>query len=194
MKRKIIALTGKIGSGKSVVASIVRDMGFDTVDCDDLAKQVASNPTVVNRVQQLLGGDSVVQGQLNRKYIREVVFGNKELLEQYQQIFFGGVKALLTANIQSLCSNDTPAEQLKPIFDEIPVLDAFDFHFDEIWRVESSDQACISRVTARDNVSRESVRNTLNSQKCYDCTRVIVNNGNLEQLTQSVHTILGEII
>ena len=56
--------------------------------------------------------------------------------------------------------------------------------------MESSEKACISRVIERDNVSAESVCATLNRQKDYDCTYVIENNGDLEQLKQSIKLAL----
>ena len=177
MKRKVVALTGKIGSGKSTVATILRDMGYKTVDCDALAKQVADESEVVSQVRTLLGDKSVVDGKLNRRYIRETVFSDEALLGQYQEIFFAGVRSLLLEKLNSLHGT---------VFVEIALPNAFEFAWDEIWRVESSEQNCISRVTARDGVSEESAKATLGRQKEYRCSRVIVNNGNIEQLRQSV--------
>ena len=186
MKPKVIALTGKIGSGKSTVARILRDMGYSTVDCDGLAKQVAEDPAVVKRVEQLLGSGYVVNGQLNRKLIREMVFGDEKLLKDYEQIFFDGIKSLLIEKLASL-------HECKAVFVEIPVLDAFTFNFDEVWRVESNEQTCVSRVMARDNVSANSVRAMLSNQKAYDCACIIENNGNEEDLRQSVKQALVNI-
>ena len=185
MKRKVIALTGKIGSGKSTVSGILRDMGYKTIDCDVLARQVANRPDVVERVEQLLGKEYVVNGELNRKAIRETVFGNESLLKQYEQIFFDGVKALLLDTLETV-------QDCKAVFVEIPVLDAFSFTWDEIWRVESSENACISRVVARDSVSADNVFATLNSQKNYDCDCVIENDGDLVKLKQMVKNALAK--
>lgn len=183
MKRKIIALTGKIGSGKSAVAHILRDFGYETVDCDMLARQVASRADVVARVERLLGSEYVVSGELNRKAIRETVFNDGNLLNKYQQIFFDGVKELLIEALANL-------EDCKAVFVEIPVLDAFSFNWDEIWRVESSEKDCISRVVERDSVSVDNVFATLSRQKVYDCTCVIENNGDLVKLNQIVKNAL----
>ena len=190
MKRKVIALTGKIGSGKSAVATILRNLGYKIIDCDDLAKEVAANPRVIARVEQLLGGKSVVNGQLDRKYIRETVFSDKNLLIQYQDIFFESVRALLLVEIALLDSNDITEKASRAVFVEIPVLDAFEFYWDEVWRVESSEQNSISRVVARDKVSEESVLAMLKHQKTYDCTIVIENSGSLDELTQAVKVAL----
>ena len=183
MKRKLIALTGKIGSGKSAVSSILRNMGCKTVDCDELAKRIAEQSDVVERVGELLGSECISNGRLNRKVIREIVFKDEKLLERYQQIFFDGVKSLLLETIATF-------GDCKAVFVEIPVLDAFDFNWDEIWRVESSEKNSVERVAARDGVSADSVLATLNRQKAYECTYVIENNGDFNHLTQAVERAL----
>ena len=184
MKRKVIALTGGIGSGKSEVARILRTWGYETVDCDLLARQVGELPEVVSQVEKLLGGDCVTDGQLNRKVIREIVFKDKALLREYEQIFFEKVKQLLTDSIKSTDG---------VVFVEIAVLDAFDFDFAEIWRVESDEAQRIERVVSRDGVSAENVKNTVSIQKTYNnATRVIVNNGRVEELTNAVKKALDD--
>lgn len=184
MKRRLIALTGRIGSGKSAVAAILRQLGYDTVDCDDLAKQVATQREIVDRVERLIGVESVENGQLNRKYIRETVFKDANLLKTYQQIFFDGVRALLVEKLATL-------QDAQAVFVEIPVLDAFEMDWDEVWRVEASQRLSVARVVARDGVSAESVTDTLARQSAYDCTRVIVNDGSLDELTAAVKNALA---
>ena len=183
MKRKVIALTGGIGSGKSEVAHILRTWGWKTVDCDALARQVGEDSDVISQVEKLLGGDCVTNGQLNRKIIRERVFKDEILLKQYEQIFFEKVKQLLTDSIEAMDKT--------VVFVEIPVLDAFEFDFAEIWRVESDESKRIERVVARDNVAVDNVKNTLSRQKIYDnVTRVIDNDGSLEDLANVVKQTL----
>ena len=183
MKRKVVALTGTIGSGKSEVARILRTWGYETVDCDHLARQCADSPEVVFQVERLLGSDCIANGKLNRPAIRDKVFKDERLLRQYNQIFFDGVRQLLTDTLQSI------DEQV--VFVEIPVLDAFQFDFAEIWRIEADKSTQINRVTARDSVTAENVFNILNRQKKYEnVTRVIVNNGTLEELEAAVKNAL----
>ena len=186
MKCKVVAITGKIGSGKSAAMEIIRDMGFVTVSCDELAKQVAKDEEVIKAVQKLLGSNCIKGGQLNRQAIREIVFYDEELLHQYQELFFEGVKQLLEAQLAEM-------KDEQAVFVEIPVLDAFQFDFAEIWRVDSDREIQVNRVTARDNVTAENAINILNSQKTYDnVTRVIVNNGSLEALAAAVQNALVE--
>lgn len=178
MKRKVIALTGGIGSGKSAVAQILRHMGYQTVDCDVIAREIANEPSVVAAVEGLLGSESVIDGAINRPKVREMVFADADLLKKYDAIFHGRVRQRLMELV-----NQTDAT----VFVEIPVIDAFDFDFDEIWLVVCSQDAQIARVTARDGVTADNVRNIMAKQH-FDgnYTRILVNNGSLDELGEQV--------
>ena len=70
MKHKAIAICGYIGSGKSTVGNILRNCGCEVIDCDKLARQVADMPSTVDAVRDLMGDGDVLNGKLNRPYIR----------------------------------------------------------------------------------------------------------------------------
>lgn len=183
MKRKVIALTGKIGSGKSTVAKMLAEKGFKVIDCDALSRQVAEDSDALHQVEALLGAESTQGGKLNRKFVREKIFANKNLHARYSEIFWKKIKELLTAEVAA-CSG--------LVFVEIPVLDAFSFDWNEIWCVECSVGDSIRRVTKRDNVSQESVLKVLNLQSDCACTRKIFNNGTLADLQLAVENALSE--
>lgn len=184
MKRKTIAITGGIGSGKSVVAQILRDYGYVTVDCDQLSRQVADMPQVVSQVASLLGEQFVVDGKLNRAAIRNVIFADSSLLEQYNQIFFDKIRQLLVEQ-----ANATQGL----LFVEIPLINAFPFDWTEIWLIKASQQDQIARVTLRDGVSCQNVSQIIGSQvQTEQATRVIVNDGTLDELKQKVALALQQ--
>ena len=177
MKRKIIAITGGIGSGKSEVTCILREMGYATVDCDELARRIADEPQVVAAVEHLLGAESVTNGAINRAKVRERVFADENLLKKYDEIFFGRVKQAL---------NDFVERTEGAVFVEIAVIDAFEFRFDEIWLVESPVQTRIDRVTVRDGVSAANVEHIMKRQRYGNFTRVIRNDGSIAELKEQV--------
>ena len=76
MKRKVIAITGGIGSGKSTVAQILQQQGYKVVFCDVLARQAGESRQVVDSVKKLLGESYVKNGKLDRKAIRQRVFAD----------------------------------------------------------------------------------------------------------------------
>ena len=177
MKRKVVAVTGGIGSGKSEVCKILREMGFATVNCDELARQIANEPSVIAAVEHLLGAESVTNGAINRSKVREIVFTDEVLLKKYDEIFFNRVQQRLSEIIEHTDGD---------VFVEIPVIDAFEFGFDEIWLIESSASAQIERVTARDGVSVQNVEHIMKRQ-CYPkYTKVIRNDGSVEELKEQV--------
>ena len=70
MKRKVIAITGGIGSGKSTVTQILQQQGYKVVFCDVLARQAGESRQVVDSAKKLLGESYVKNGKLDRKAIR----------------------------------------------------------------------------------------------------------------------------
>lgn len=186
MKRRVVAVTGFIGSGKSEVINILRGWGYKTLNCDDIAKDVAEQKEVVDKVVELLGAQCADNGKLDRRYIREVVFSDEALLQRYQAIFFGEVRA-------RLCDILRKMEGI--VFVEIAVLDAFSFPWEEVWCVTSDRAQILQRVTARDGVSEENVKAILSLQrKCDAPTRTITNNGTLFLLQQQVAQALNSLL
>ena len=70
------------------------------------------------------------------------------------------------------------------------MLDAFPFEWTEIWRVECSREQSLGRVTERDGVSTADTEAVLSRQRRYDATRVIRNDGSVDQLRQAVREAL----
>ena len=184
MKHSAIALTGGIGSGKSAVGSYLRQKGFVVIDCDKLSRQIATEKQVQQQVVQLLGEQFVVNGQLDRAKIRSVVFANEQLLRQYSDIFHTRIKEILTQQVNF--ANGV-------VFVEIPLIEAFDFPWQQIWLVERDLESRVSAVVKRDNVTQENVFAVISKQTtCSNFTQKILNNGTLEQLYAQVEKLLNQ--
>lgn len=178
MKPKVIAVTGKIGSGKSTVCNYLRKMGFPVVDCDLLARQISDDEQVVAEVKKLLGEKYVVNGKIDRKAVRNVIFRQPKLLAAYNKLFFDRVEQRLQQVV------DECNEQV--VFVEIAVLDAFPFDWSEVWFVRASDGNRTSRVIARDGVTDADVARISAMQRDCGNAVAIFNDGTLEQLYDSV--------
>ena len=63
MIMKTVAITGGIGSGKSVVSRLLRVEGYPVYDCDSQAKRIMDNDAEIQRqLQNAFGEDVVVDG------------------------------------------------------------------------------------------------------------------------------------
>lgn len=186
MTSKVIAVTGGIGSGKSEVCSYLQSLGYQTLDCDVLAKVVSTRAETIEQVRVLLGDEYVVNGQLNRAAIRNKVFADESILNKYNAIFFDEVKKLLVERLY---------EQEGIVFVEISVFDAFDYPWDGVWLVESSTETRIDRAVRRDGSSRKTVEDILSRQCiCTEFTLKIVNNGSLSELKNQVDNALKRLL
>lgn len=85
--KKIIGLTGGIGSGKSIVARLFEIMGCDVFNSDEIAKMCYYFDDIKENVMILLGKEAYLpNGKINRSYISEKIFSNENLRKQINQL------------------------------------------------------------------------------------------------------------
>ena len=77
-----VGLTGGIGSGKSTVAKIFQTLGIPVFDADAVAKSIMhTNTSVKAGVIEAFGEAAYRDGELNRKFIADIVFKDPFQLE-----------------------------------------------------------------------------------------------------------------
>ncbi len=90
---KIVGLTGGIGSGKTLVAKMFSGFGIPTYDSDLEAKFLMnSSKDLQNKIIKILGKKSYKNGELNRRYVAEKVFNDKELLSKLNAVVHPAVR------------------------------------------------------------------------------------------------------
>lgn len=84
---KIIGLTGGIGSGKTTVAGFFAELGVPVYIADIEAKRLTQNSKVIRKkLIALLGPETYNEAGLNRKFVAQIIFNDKELLQQVNSI------------------------------------------------------------------------------------------------------------
>ena len=187
---KLIAITGGIGCGKSIVSQILKEFGFQVYDCDCNAKYLMDNsPTIKDCLKSTFGNDIIIDGTINRVKLANIVFNNKEKLVKLNNIVHSSVK-------EDLISWKLENSQKKLLFVETAILyqSGLDSIVDEVWEVNAPLEIRIERVMKRNNISRQDVLSRIESQKyeiLAQADYIITNDDKVAILPQLV-TILGK--
>jgi dephospho-CoA kinase len=82
-----VGITGGIGSGKSTVCQVFETLGIPVLYADNIAKALMmSDPKLRQNIIKLLGEDAYQNNQLNRTFISNIVFKDKQKLAQLNAI------------------------------------------------------------------------------------------------------------
>ena len=160
MKQKI-AITGGIGSGKSIVAKILREKGYTVYSCDEIYKEVIISPTYIQQVGKEFPS-CIEKGEINRKLLAAIVFNNSQKLNQLNQIAHPLIMEKLNAYMDN--SNDSI------VFAEVPLLFecGYEHLFEKILVVQRRKEDRVNAVAARDALSKEDILARMDAQFPYD--------------------------
>lgn len=190
----IIGITGNMGSGKSTVGTILRDLGYFVLDADKICHELYRQGTFVYDFIVELFGNEILNEDLsiNRRQLSSFMFSDLNKKEKLEKFVHNAI--LEELKIQSSNSKN------KVIFWEVPLLfeARFNEHVDCVFYVASNKNTMISRVKNRDSLSEEKIQERLQFQK--DWTNyltkndyLIVNDGTLLDLESKIKQILDHI-
>ena len=183
----IIGLTGGIGSGKSAAADLFNNLGIDSIDADDLAKDSLDISSQ---------GYKLFIKEFGKKYLDENRNINRELLRK--DIFNDPVAKLRLENIihpivrtgiQSFIDNSS-SEYCIVVVPLIFETNTSKF-YDRILVIDCDVDIQISRTSKRDKQTNSAIKNIINKQATREqrlsiADDVIENNGSLESLRDAV--------
>ena len=191
----VYGLTGGTGSGKTTVAKYLTEMGYTVIDADVIARSLTDPGSEVLRLLAESFGEDIIaeDGSLIRKRLGDIVFNNKEKLQQLNDIMGPSMdKAFLKA------LNDAVLERpYSKVFFDAPTLyeSGRECMVDKVWVVAAGLETRIKRIMDRDGLSREQVLARMANQlpeeeKIRRADVVIYNDGTLEDLRCAVEKAL----
>ena len=157
MKR--IGITGGIGAGKSLVAEIIKAMGYPVYNSDERAKELTeSNPKIKEGLIHLFGEEIYQNDTLNKFALAQAIFSDESLREKVNALIHPIVRE--DFNLWALAQNNSL------VFNESAILfETGSFkNFDAIILVYASKELRIKRIMKRDNCSENEVLKRMNSQ------------------------------
>lgn len=165
---QLIAITGGIGSGKSVVCRILETMSYQVYDCDSRAKMIMdSSDSIKGRIANEVSEDAIVASEngliIDRRRLAEVVFNDSEKLKQLNSIVHNAVKADIL-RWHNLMAHKRRAP--KVLFVETAILyeSGLDRIVNQIWVVNAPIETRIKRAMRRDNAQREQIEARIKNQ------------------------------
>src|ERR1035437_1934246 len=114
-----VGITGPMGSGKSTVAHLLRQMGFEVLDADDVARKVLSPGTPGEAEVLKTFGQQLKdrQGHLDRRALGRLVFSDAKKLLKLEKIIHPRVKDEIARQRQRLGQKGAQAA-----FYDVPLL------------------------------------------------------------------------
>lgn len=168
----IVGITGGIGSGKTfVVKEFLKFSESVYYHADEEAKKLMNtSPEIKTKLIHVFGEKTYKNGVLNRKYLADKVFNNKENLAKLNAIVHPVVKNHFADFIKNNATKDFIIYENAILFEV-----ESDRVCDVIINVTANLEERIKRVQQRDGVSKKEVLERIQNQWS-DCKRNLLSN------------------
>jgi len=154
-----IGLTGGIGSGKTTVANYFIELGVPVYFADNEAKELMnSSKKIKKKLISAFGEEAFNDGELNRAYLAEIVFKDKNKLSIINNI--------VHPEIAKHFSKWVKKQKADYIIQENAILfeNESASNFDYVITVTSPIDVRIDRILKRDTTTKEAILARINNQ------------------------------
>ena len=200
----VIGLTGPIAGGKSLVASMLSELGAQVLDADRISHDVLGSDEVVTQVVAHWGAGVLDdEGQLDRKKLAEVVFADVEEVRRLESIVHPEVCRRIVSAIETeraRSGQGRPADTPRRIVIDAPLLfeAGLDQRCDCIVFVDAPQEVRVQRVLKTRAWDRKELHKRERHQKpsSFKCNRadiVITNSDSIEELQKQVKKLWDDL-
>ena len=186
-----IGITGGIGSGKSVVATLLRLYGIPVYIADEESKRLTNSSPVIRRALVDLVGEAVydADGKLDKPRLANFIFGQPEHLARVNAIIHPEV------NRDFLDWSERQEKAFCAIESAILFESGFDRIVDVKLMVLAPLEIRLERAIARDHASREALERRIKSQMADEEKALrsdyVIHNDDRQALIPQVENFIG---
>ena len=193
-----VALTGGIGTGKSVVLARLAELGVPVISADDVAHDVIGAGTPGAAEVRARFGDEVMRpdGSVDRLRLAGIVFRDRDARRDLERIVHPAVRQAITAWGEAR-ARDGAALSVA----EIPLLyeNGREVDFDCVIVTACSEEEQVRRVAARSGLADEDVRRRIAAQmplaeKVRRADYVIRTDGSLDDTRARAAEVCGLLV
>ena len=190
---KVVGLTGGIGSGKTTVSNMFKDLGVPVYIADLEAKKLMiSTKSIKHKLIDLFGPKAYKDNELNRDYIAAKIFNDKVYLEKMNAIIHPKVATHFKQWLQKQGS--------KYVIKEAAII--FEHNkqsqYDYIITVIANEEERIKRILKRDNTSNEKImsimKNQISDQEKIKMSDFVIINDQIDHTKEQVLKIHNTIL
>ena len=186
-----VALTGGIGSGKSLVGEILEELGALVIDSDLLAREVIERGSPGYEEVVTAFGDSILsEGQIDRSKLAAVVFNESDLRKKLESIIHPLVREAAEKLARKLPSGAI-------LINQIPLLVESDGakRFDYVVTVSADEEIRRERLRLRGlkdyEITQRIAAQVSDSQREKIANYIIRNDGSIDELTRAVEALMA---
>jgi dephospho-CoA kinase len=190
---KIVGLTGGIGSGKSTVLNLFKELGATTYIADVEAKKLMNNdPELIKQITKLFKKKAYINNELNKSYISSIVFNNIEKLKALNKLVHPKVHAHFKIFIEK--------SSAKIVIYESAILFESNSNTmcDIIITITAKFEDKIDRIIKRDGVTKQQILDRMRHQVSDDFkienSNFVIENKTLEHTKLQVSAIYKSIL
>ena len=191
----VIGLTGPTGAGKTTALGVLESMGFDVVDCDALYYDLLkTDGDLRKRLEDAFGNIFLPDGQLDRRGLGRLVFGDAAALERLNAIVFPAVTAAVRARLAACEGRGLVVDAINLV--ESGLGELCDFTV----ALTAPAEVRVRRIMARDGISEDYARRRVAAQKNDSyyrrhCTLVLENRaGSRAEFEQLIREFFQDIL
>jgi len=198
-KKKVIVITGSIGTGKSAAVNVIKNLGFQVLDSDKIVHDgYNKGEDLYHKVVDRFGKEILNEdGSISRQKLGKIVFNDEKSLRDLNKITHVHVIQKLMKGVEE-CKDEVIFLDIPLILERLKQEKEYGLKFDEIWLVYVSPETQIERLRQRaikENKDPEDVLSIINKQipineKVSMSDEVIDNEGTIKELEIKIKELL----